>query len=418
MRFFLVYNVAVLLGTLAAWLGLCRAAQVSRTGCWVGFVGLFVNFALLKLNTYYPVNYDPTAVLVGTSALLFYCRGSLPGLVFTSLAGLLVWPTTIYYHSLLLLLPWGTSLPPGGPQAAARNRTMAAGVAAIVVGGCLWVYFGLGLRPRANLGPLILPALPVSLACVAAWLYRGLSPLLADSDLLSRAGARALWGRIDRRGAVTVLILGASHFALTHALAARGPARYDVARYAVQFAFGGTTRPAQFLIAHAVYFGPVILLLLPLWSRAAAAARRLGAGVVLAAAAAVVQTINCESRQLMNVLPLLVLLVALAIDRLSFPAFFLPRLAVVSWLSSKAWMPLNAWAERLGADMTRFPILQPIQSFPAQVYFMSFGPWTSHMTLLAQGLVVLAVGLWLYLGPLRAARGGDRPVAEVPPQPA
>ena len=145
--FFQVYELVALALAVWLWLRLARDHELSSSGQWLGFLGLFVNFAVMKLTFYYPVNIDTTALLLGLVTLHAYQRDSLPGLLIVCLAGLFVWPTTILMGSLLLLFPrtsGGRSdlLPPQG----STPRSLLLVTLSVVL---VFAYSLYGLRVRA-----------------------------------------------------------------------------------------------------------------------------------------------------------------------------------------------------------------------------------------------------------------------------
>jgi hypothetical protein len=146
-------------------------------------------------------------------------------------------------------------------------------------------------------------------------------------------------------------------------------------------------RPALFLIAHSVYFGPVVLLLVLLFPSVCREAHRLGLGVTAFLAFQLAHSVNAESRQLIDGLPLYVLLATRAAESVGWSRGRSWLIAALGLVGSKAWLRINQGAWGNPAD------------FPAQYYFMSMGPSMSPLTLRLQAaaaLVALAL-VWLAL---------------------
>jgi len=72
----------IILLTLLAyvWCLIARELDIGMRGKWLGFVALFVNFAVLKQAGYYPVLTDVPAYALGALTLLFYLKRSTIGL--------------------------------------------------------------------------------------------------------------------------------------------------------------------------------------------------------------------------------------------------------------------------------------------------------------------------------------------------
>jgi hypothetical protein len=81
-RGFVVLNTVLLVGCVMLWTSIARALGIGPRGEWLGFVALFVNWAVLKQGTYYPVLTDISAFtlgLVGLHAYLVRGRATLFG---------------------------------------------------------------------------------------------------------------------------------------------------------------------------------------------------------------------------------------------------------------------------------------------------------------------------------------------------
>jgi hypothetical protein len=402
--FFHFWNAAVLALSVWLWLRVARDDGISPAGQWLGFVGLFANFAAMKLPFYYPVNLDTTALLLGLAALHFHRRDSLPGLLATGLLGIFVWPTQIVVVSLLLLMPRSLRWPEAPPPPSRRNRLLLLLLAALAAAGLAYALYGVGARPQSGGAEAVRSLLPLSLAAASTYLYLGLLALVGPLELQSAAVLRACRSLLAPRRLSAVALLWAVHWLATHVLAAPGPPRLTLYDYLVKYvSLGAAARPGQFLVAHVAYFGPVLLLLVVRWSAVAQAIRELGAGLVACAALAVVLGVNSESRQLVNFLPLLVLPTVLVGERTGANRLLLPGLAAFALLLSKVWFPVNYAVPGLGEDGALFPTgAGSFLAFPAQAYFMNFGPWMSNAMFTVHAAVVLAMGTWIIRSSLRA----------------
>ena len=124
------------------------------------------------------------------------------------------------------------------------------------------------------------------------------------------------------------------------------------------------SKPAAFLVAHGVYFGPAYALILMRLSSVLRTARRTGLAVYLVLLAFLALGLNSESRQLFYFWPFVV--VALGFDLAQMP---LPRrssivtFAALSLLLAKIYIPLN------------FAPSGTLDQFPWQWFFMNQGPW-------------------------------------------
>src|SRR5262249_7872810 len=132
------------------------------------------------------------------------------------------------------------------------------GVAAGVLYLFFWIYFVWEQRPN-GVADVVMPLLPVSFAAVWIYLTRSLGTLPGGAD----PPRRDHWKPFvpSRVGVASVAVLLAAYLVVTRVLASDARPRLGADRFLVNVAFGATTRPLQFLIAHVVYFGPAVLLL-------------------------------------------------------------------------------------------------------------------------------------------------------------
>lgn len=388
--FFAGYNLLVLALAVWLWLRLAEDHALSRRGQWIGFFGIFGNFACLKLFFYYPLNIDASALLLGLGMLYFHRRGASAVLLLVSIAGLLVWHTTLVLGSLLLLLPSGLRWPEG--------RGVLGRPLTLIVAVSLPVLFGMAyamgvVQSMSGGAEIVRPLVPLSLTLVGIYLFFGLWWLLGPLDCSWAAVHEVL----SPARLLATSCLWAAYFVLTGVLAAPGPRRITIADYVMKImSYTATARPAQFLVAHPVYYGPVLLIIMLLWARVAVRSRELGAGMVAASSLAVVLSVGAESRQLVNLLPFVVLPGVLAIEGLGPGRGFLTAVAVAALVLSRCWLPLNYAVAAMGEAGRSFPFgAGSLMEFPAQVYFMNFGPWTSNEMLIVQGGIVVALGAWL-----------------------
>jgi len=229
----------------------------------------------------------------------------------------------------------------------------------------------LALRAGGALGAASLAVLAVYTAAVT-WTLFGSASLFR----LRTYAAGICWKRLALAAGAFVAI----RIALVHASTAPGMTLSRHLRHVLLYNSG---RPGLFLIAHAVYFGPVALLLLLSWSRVAATAHRLGLGITAYVVFHFLHGINTESRQLIDGLPLYVLLATLAATERGLAAGHVWLVAAVGLLTSKFWLLINQgmWGEA--------------SRFPAQLYFMNMGPSMTSATLGLQAAgVLLTLGLF------------------------
>jgi len=398
---FLLYNALLMVGMCVLWNRIARRLELSSGAHWLGFIALFVNVAMLRNAAYYPVLTDVSAAALGLLFLELHLSGRRVALALASILGAFAWPLATYYGATLLLLP--TSAPPLDRTRPTRLGVWLGGALGVLAAaGCLFMYHERGYR-SPGMGPITVVVeevvyvgivlSSVYLALVVGSYARGVS-----TRTVRTAAARLR--KIDVALALAVLLVPR----VVIAAIAVGPSFMSLKDFLYFAMYGSVTRPALPLVAHAVYLGPVVLMIAPLWSEVRDAAAGLGAGVLCVAAISLLLLISPESRQGLLGWPMLVALIAVAADRcVHLTRGVVATVGLLAVISVKPWMsfvtppggaPEAAW-------MSLSPDLRE-QAVRYRRYFMHHGPWMPNREYVVQGLVVLlaavliAVLLWAH----------------------
>ncbi|EFL50889.1 hypothetical protein DesfrDRAFT_2465 [Solidesulfovibrio fructosivorans JJ]] len=361
---FQIINVALL--ALGAWLfgNCCDRIGLSRDGKILGFIGIFINYVVLKYSSYYPVLLDTTSLVLGIVLAWLYLSRRTWWLLPAGIGAFFIGPNVGLQAFLLFLLPARkeAQTPPRLPRPVAATLSLA------MVVGCWWLL--------ATGAPHNMEAMAIALAAIGGATYclsraAGFSP----ADLLRP-------GMLIRLGLVAGLVLALTVLPrLFPTLAAFDWVAlfFQYARTVLQ---NSVVRPGEFVVAHTLYFGPIMLAVVCLFGPVCRAARRLGGGWLLVVAFGTLQGLNPLSRQMVGILPFLVLPVCLVLDSRPLPRLFLWGMAAASLAGSKVWQHINA-----GADFNL-----PMEKQPAvwSRYLESTGYWMREADYRVQGVVVLA----------------------------
>lgn len=375
-RAFLVLNLACALALALTFHALAVTARLSGSAAGLGYALLFLNFANLKQPFFYPVLTDSPAMLLGALCLLFHLRRQRRALFATLMVAAFSWPALFMSGSILFFVDDVVVDP-----APARPRPRTA-LALATAGFLALLAITLGPAPGAPLEILSLGGL-AAYGGVVAWTLSGRARLFTVAAWREAVSVPRL--------ALVVAIFLALRFGLEAASTHPG---MTLGRHIRHLFLYNSGRPGLFLLAHAVYFGVVAILLVVAWTRVSRSVHGFGLGLWAFTAFQAGHFINTESRQLADVLPLLVLLVVKALDEGEEGAWPHPGVVVLAGLVlSKFWLPINIgeWGD-------------PYQ-IPAQLYFMNHGPSMTLVTGGVQAAVVAMVILGL------AASKGRKPQA-------
>lgn len=395
---FEVLNLLLLVVTLLGWSGIAREVKLTERGTWLGFCLLLLNFANLRMPFYYPVMTDTFALAIGTLFLYAFLRSSARAMLALLVLGPFTWPSFLPAGALLYALPRDPLAPDRPPRFGLNGLS----------GALVALLFLVVLRvPDSEY--VDQRWLGLSLALCAAYLVavgRGLFDQAALFDLRA-------YRSVSPRRLVAVCAIAVVVQAVVHSLSRGTGLTMDVLRD--NLGFCAAAKPGVFLVAHAVYFGPVALLVALNWRAFRRLVHLFGIGFTLYVAFHLALAVQSESRWLIGGLPAFALLGALLGDAAGWPRWVAWSIAAMGLVTSKAWLPLNQGP--FGA----------VSEFPAQFYFMNHGPWMSYPMLLLQGALACLCALLLsriarvpptaiaFPGPLRPERASSATRPRVAP---
>jgi len=422
-RGFELYNLTLLVGAVWVWKRVAGDLSLSLAGRWIGFSGIFINFACSKQAFYYPVLTDVTALFVAMLLLLFQVEKRPLALFLTTVAGAFCWPVVSVCGALLLIF-LGAQLPQSviapAPPAPAVKPTRLLGRVRRAVPALLVLYLLLylaliwlaplsgpgldhGVLALANLvRPSAVPRLEKllllqgSFALVRQFLTAlpSIAALLVVLAMLigSRSFLPALLASIVRARLPLVALAGAAF--LIPALLVRMLSNPHIANVSGLFLLIKLILLPQdgkfFLpmVSLAVFWGPLVLLLALRWGTFCVQARRLGPGVVAVIGISLLLGLVGEPRFLTLAWPFLVLGITLDLEGVRTRAPFRCALVIITVVFSQFWLRINAapWPQ---------PDTEGILLFPKQLYFMHLGLWMSWWSYSVQGVLLVLTALWL-----------------------
>ncbi len=376
---FRIGNLLMVVITVILW---CRSADligIRSTGKWLGFIGLVINHATLKVGFFYPELTDSFAMTLGTACLFFYLSRRGSALLVTTLIGSFVWPTILPFGLVMLAFPRPVEAPSRNPARPAPWFAAAAAAATLVMIG--WVVAS-GFRLRSTPVDLWLSLSYLSAAVVATYVFFGVYHL---------TNSQAIWRdlrptNLVKQGWLWIALLLPIIVGLVKWSLVSEPARINGKRIFFEILYTSITEPGIFLLAHVLYFGPIIILTVLLWPRVASCLISNGTGLALCCVLALLIGAGSESRKWINFFPVVVLATTHAAQSLDWTRWRLPLFACLSLLLSKVWMPM--------ARDVSLPLVGEVGW--RALYLSSRGPWIGYELYLSQAVVVAAVAGAIY----------------------
>lgn len=408
-----LYNLLLLLVAVSTWGLIANELKIQDRGKWFGFCFLFLNYAILKNNFYHSVLTDTSAFTLGLLMFYFFLTNKPIGLWITIFLGGFTWPSIPYMGALLFVFPYQKASagelrsPVTSPS---RKWPL---LLTLIVCGLALIMFG---YLRLNLARLLSemtqmlrvdgPLFYLSIAAVIAYLFIGLKPAVSDPRLFN---PRSIFGAM-RWSRVGIIVLT---FVLLQVIFHRLASGQELtggwggAWRLMEYIFlSALTEPFIFLVAHTLYYGPVVLLLIFFWKPFCESIQEYGIGLRLFVILNFFLSIAPQSRYQINAITVFVILLVRLLDR-----SFLKKQSFIFWillslLYSKVWYTFNT------APQVDDGTIDILLRFPLQHYFTNSGPWMSPQMYLIQGSIVLVTAILLYFIVIRRTAG-----ATVLPQP-
>lgn len=400
-RGFKVINVLSLILVAYYWCKIGQHLQLTTRGKWIGFIGLFCNFAVLKFAPYNAVMTDCPAYASGAAMIYFYLTCQRLGLWTATLLGSMVWPTQLYIGAILGLFP-RSKLAKSDSTVAEPESPIPFALPSIIAGLLAYYFF---LWSRYSLDRLQYPlwgcmmpsrsVLPLSIVLACLFAFYGLREVLKDQRFYRwRAPSRDQW--ITAFGTVCVIVAIKVFFL---AMASR-PGYMSLNVYAFIIGICAVAKPGLFLVSHVAYFGPICLLILWFWKPLCAATRSQGGfGLTLVMLIGVCHALDPETRHLIYLLPMLMPFLVQAMESWNWSYRQIVAFAGLSILLSKCYLYVGG------------PFQDICFNYPDQLYWMSIGTFMSDFSYYLQGVVLLFVGYLLYVF---GRSGGPASEAEQP----
>lgn len=390
-----IYNLILLLLAVYIWGLIAGHLNLSDKGKWFGFCALFVNYAIAKSNFYQPVLTDTTAFTLGILMFYFFLTRKSLGLLAVMIIGCFTWPTIPFMAGLLLVFPR-----PDGEvlstqslaSAVAMSRltwfvsAVACALVSLVFAYLLWRDVP-GQWDKVSMVRIDFTLLYSSIALVLVYLFVGFRAALMDRRLFD---FRYLRSEIRWKWAAVVLMVLFLWRVVVHQIATPVPYSWNSRELVIYTFVSSLTEPLIFVVAHAVYYGPAIVLLLIFWRPFCESAGQYGIGFRLFVIVNLCLSICPQSRYQIPYVSAFVIVLVTMLDRSVLHRWTLTWWILLSIFYSKIWYTFNT------APMIPDGTMAVFQTFPLQHFFMNSGPWMSKPMYLVQGGVVLVTAITLY----------------------
>lgn len=349
--------------------------KIGVRGKWLGFIGLFLNYGVLKWASYYSVLTDIPGYALGLFLLYFHLIRSSGGLIITTAVGAFTWPTSTYLGILLLLFSRKSSDRQDILPVPYRLNTV---IALAVVIYMYWVIHPLLRFPeqesiKLGINEPLVPALGLSVVVSLVYLFLSSHRVLADGKLFSPAVLLPYLK--EKTFYISIALLMAIRF--LQGLLVQGKAvGLELSLEIVVWC--SIIQPGSFLVNHVMFFGPIVILAIFLWDQICQIVHEHGVGLTLCITLGVMMGLLSESRGLFNFFPFFIPFIVKAADSLTWQPLHYWLFAFASVLISKVWFTIG-----------------PLESGIPPLILI--GPWMPHSMYFLQGAAVLVLSVLMYV---------------------
>ena len=380
-----IYNLLLLLFSVYLWARIADKLGITERGKWFGFCALFLNYAIAKSNFYQPVLTDTSAFFLGLLMFYFFLKRNSIGLLGVMIAGGFIWPTLPITAAILIVFPRTeeSDEPPVPAPVAVRTLSVGISAAACLAVLALFIYFvRQGIAQdwdkaeslRVDFGLVYL-----SMAAAIIYLFWGFKAALMDSRLFN---IRYLLKTFQWKWAVAAVLVLVLLRITVHHLALPVPSTWTFKLLFIYIFISALTEPFIFVVSHAIYYGPIILLIVVFWRLFCDQAGRFGVGFRLFVLLNLFLSICPQSRYQIPAISAFVIVMVCIVDRLGLQRWDMVAWIALSLFYSKIWFIFNT-APMAPSGMAS------LLSFPLQNFFMNSGPWMSHSMYIVQGSIIL-----------------------------
>lgn len=400
---FRVYNLVLLVCAAWLWGLIARHLSLKTMIAWVGFSMVFGSFAILKYSFYYPPLTDTSAFFIGILMMYAYLLKRDWLLLGAIIAGFWTWQTTLFVGMALYVFPRSIIANGASKMDAEQSSTMplrlryaltAVFTLALVAGIMLsagWYAVNFDTTVEKPFVPLVYVC-GVLTALYGAYTLFFCSSLVSFSAIFDTLRDKTQYRRFGIAIGLAALLYTLKTFVQNPELRSEMP---------LSLFLGGTlsaavAKPLLAFVANTAFYGVPLAMTVLLLPRLLPYIRTLGLGFsAVFILGMLLCSIMTESRQLINIMPFLVIPCCLLLSNLRLKSGTMISIIILMLLWSQAWVGINF--PEMHDLATRGDFTTPSM----QAYFRFHGPWMSMEAYIwtAAATAGTCAMLWLLLRP-------------------
>lgn len=365
------------------------------------FILFFFNFGISKFYFYFPAMTDQMAMMLSTALLFFYLRNNTIGIICCTLTLAFTWPVAYYMGLILIAFP--ISPIPYSPVNEKTKKIIQGSISILIF--ILLIYFVFILKMDTDT-PFVskIPHTPIvlflSIVGTTA-LYFFFTKIFFN---------KTFWdvNLFMKKLNYTRILLSVGTFATVYIIIyilQPFPAYLYPAPKALALSILCTLiKPLLTIVADVSYYGIFMCMLILFWSSICKTISQMGWGIIGAIAFNLfLFGTTIETRQLINLLPWLIVFLAKAVDKYSFSKSFYVVASILTFITSKIWLKLNIYNYNEWA----VPDENGNLGFPDQILWMNLGPWMNVQMYYIQGVITIILLAILFFTLYKVERNGE-----------
>lgn len=369
---FSILNLILIMLGMFFWHKILGVFKISFKNRVIAFFGIFGTYAVVKVNFYYPILTDTTALFISLGMLYAYLRKSYWLVLLTAILGAFTFPTLFLMGAILLVFPKMKVEESNSKEDHYLIRIFPWTIPFVYASFFIFLWLSGEFFSDNNLW-LTLLAVAANLVFLI-WIGHQVKWSILIEAFKKIEGK---WLAISL-GSFIVISLLVEFFAKWEGQTVL----YFLSHMTEKTCFA----PFHFLVAHAVYYGPIILLIVLFHQLFFRYLYQQTYGVWMVIFVYLCFTIDPSSRQLIAGLPFLVIVLVQALDSKKLGKWFYFAFVISALLFSRFWFTINT------GEFTGDPY-----QFPDQRYFMADGIYTNLNMFILQGFAVLILAGILFL---------------------
>ncbi len=374
---FALYNFILLLGCCFIFFSISNYLKLKTSIECIGFASLFFNYFVLKNTPYYPVLTDITAFFAGMCLTLFFIKNAPKFMGYVIAIGHFCFPLFLLSSAPLFLNIRKIHF----PYFSIIKWIILIITATLLLGFAFILFYPEQLLPQYTLA-LNNYALSLSIFLIVVYIWRSIDPFHIENSSLTTFN----WLPF------TLKVLGITLFYTISVLAIKQISIPETIFTPKVFLFNllqqAIDNPLVSLVAHIVYLGPAILIIIWKYPFLIKTIQSYGDSAIVYFLIAILLSIGSETRQFIHFYPFLIIMLLITLNQFTINIKQSVMFVLLSIFVSQFWLTINTQGIFAQYDYAHFP---------DQRYFMHHGPFMSDISYLVNLAIVLAEGSIVYV---------------------